>query len=129
MSTDKRILIVEDEYVMARALAFLFRKEGYDPSISGDGAEALDLLLTKPPPVIILDLDLPKMNGFEICQHLKEDPATQHVRIIALTASPHEEDRSRMLALGADEFMTKPFDPMVLVRKVKELIEGGGAQE
>jgi DNA-binding response OmpR family regulator len=129
MTHSKRVLIVEDEYVMARALAFLFRKEGYEARICGDGAEALDLLLEAAPPVIILDLDLPRMNGFEICQRLKEDPATEQVRIIALTASPHEEDRSRMLALGADEFMTKPFDPVVLVRRVKELMEPPQAEE
>ncbi len=122
MSTDKRILIVEDEYVMARALAFLFRKEGFETVVSGDGVEALDLLLDQAPPVVILDLDLPRMNGFEVCKRLKEDAHTDHIRIIALTASPHEEDRSRMLALGADEFMTKPFDPVVLVERVVQLL-------
>ena len=122
MSNGTRILIVEDEFVMGRALAFLFRKEGFQPDVVGDGGKALDLLLLDPPDVVILDLDLPTMSGFEICERLRDDAGTRHVRIIALTASPHEEDRARMMALGADEFMTKPFDPALLVERVKELV-------
>lgn len=118
----KRILIVEDHYLMGRALSFLFRREGFEAEVTSDGVEALQLMLADPPAMVILDLDLPRMNGFEICQSLKDKEHTKEVRVFALTASPQREDRIRMMALGADEFMTKPFDPVELVERVKNLL-------
>ncbi len=124
MAEQKRVLIVEDEYAMARALSFMLGKEGYLPAIAADGLDALEQLAVQRSDVIILDLDLPRMNGFDLCRRLRAEERTRDIHIIVLTASPHEEDGERVMALGANVFMTKPFEPMELLERVREATAG-----
>lgn len=119
MNADRRLLIVDDEFYMAKALSYLFRRAGYEPHTAADGEEALEAIARLCPPLVILDLDLPKVSGYEVCRRIKESPGANRPYVIALTASPQDEDRCRILRLGADDFMNKPFDPADLLARVE----------
>ena len=133
MEEKKRILIVEDERAIVEILKFNLMREGYDTLEALDGELGLELARTKDPDLILLDVMLPKMNGFEICQNLRDAGST--VPIIMLTAREEETDKVFGLEAGADDYMTKPFSPSELVARVKahmaryERLVGSGVQE
>jgi len=115
-----KILIVDDEPNILLSLEFLFKKEGYQVFIARDGAEALELVERSLPQAIILDIMMPKVDGYEVCQYLKQKHA--EMKIIFLTAKSKEQDMAKGLEMGADLYLTKPFSNKNLVSKVKELI-------
>ena len=133
MEEKKCILIVEDERAIVEILKFNLMREGYDTLEALDGELGLELARTKDPDLILLDVMLPKMNGFEICQNLRDAGST--VPIIMLTAREEETDKVFGLEAGADDYMTKPFSPSELVARVKahmaryERLVGSGVQE
>ena len=133
MEEKKRILIVEDERAIVEILKFNLMREGYDTLEALDGELGLELAQTKDPDLILLDVMLPKMNGFDICQNLRDAGST--VPIIMLTAREEETDKVFGLEAGADDYMTKPFSPSELVARVKahmaryERLVGSGVQE
>lgn len=114
---DKRILIIEDEQNIVDILAFNLQRDGYQTLEAMDGATGLELALERDPDLILLDLMLPKMDGFEVCRRLRE--AGRTTPVIMLTAREEETDKVLGLELGADDYITKPFSMRELLARVK----------
>ena len=117
MEEKKRILIVEDERAIVEILKFNLMREGYDTLEALDGELGLELAKTEDPDLILLDVMLPKMNGFDICKNLRDSGST--VPIIMLTAREEEMDKVFGLEAGADDYMTKPFSMRELMARVR----------
>jgi DNA-binding response OmpR family regulator len=118
----KRILIAEDEPSILLSLEFLLANSGYEVSVARDGAEALRLTDTLRPDLIVLDIMLPVVNGFEVCHKVRSTAALGHIKILMLTARGRESEVHKGLASGAHAYMTKPFATRELVRTVSELL-------
>lgn len=116
------ILVVEDEEDILELIAFNLKKEGYIVSTATTGEKGIELARTTPPHLILLDVMLPGMDGLEACKILKHDPTTINVPIVMLTAKGEESDIITGLEIGADDYMTKPFSPRVLVARVRNLL-------
>jgi len=117
-----KVLVVDDELNIRNILDFTLGAEGYRVIAAGDGEEALTLAATEEPDLIILDVMMPRSDGFEICQRLKENPATAGIPVILLTARNTSDDRRRGSEVQADEYITKPFRPQKLIDKVQSLL-------
>ena len=117
-----RILVVDDEPEIIELVEFNLKQAGYAVTTADDGAEALKKARTQTPDLIILDVMLPEMDGFEICKTLRLDAATAKIPIIMLTAKAAEIDRVLGLELGADDYLTKPFSPRELLLRVKKIL-------
>ncbi len=122
--SDKRILVVDDEPFILRSLAFVLQKEGYAVSEATNGEEALLKIRAEQPAIILLDVMMPKKNGFEVLEEVKNDPNLKSSYVIMLTAKGQESDRVKGLTLGVDEYMTKPFSPMKIVERVRAVFDG-----
>lgn len=118
------VLIVEDEESISLSLEFLLRKEGYDVSCARDGAAALQMLAQRVPDMVLLDVMLPLVDGFELCRMMRANPALEKTRIMLLTARCRESEVARGLGLGADAYLTKPFSTRELMETVRRLISG-----
>ncbi|MGE0559122.1 MAG: response regulator transcription factor [Burkholderiales bacterium] len=118
------VLIVEDEESISLSLEFLLRKEGYDVSCARDGAAALQMLAQRVPDMVLLDVMLPLVDGFELCRMMRANPALEKTRIMLLTARGRESEVARGLGLGADAYLTKPFSTRELMETVRRLISG-----
>lgn len=117
-----KILIVDDEPNIVLSLEFLMRREGYAVRAAADGETALEMIAADAPDVILLDIMIPKRSGFDVCQTIRADPALQNVKLVLLTARGREVDREKGLALGADEYVMKPFAIQDLVATVQRLV-------
>jgi two-component system, OmpR family, alkaline phosphatase synthesis response regulator PhoP len=117
-----QVLIVEDEESILLSLEFLLGKEGYAVATARDGAEALRLLRQQPPDLVLLDVMLPLIDGFELCATMRTMPALAGTRIMLVTARGRETEIARGLALGADTYLTKPFSTRELMDKVRALL-------
>lgn len=120
----KKILLVEDEKTLAKALKFNLEKEGFHVTVAYDGEEALRALSQEKPALIILDLMLPVIDGYEVCRRVRRD---SDVPIIMLTARDEDIDKILGLELGADDYMTKPFNPRELVARIKAILRRSSA--
>jgi DNA-binding response OmpR family regulator len=118
----KRILIVDDEPNIVISLEFLMKREGYQPIIATDGEAALKALAEQAPDLVILDVMLPKLNGFEVCRLIRADERWRSIRILMLTAKGRDTEVAKGLGLGADAYVTKPFSTRDLVALVKQLL-------
>lgn len=121
-NTRARVLIVEDEESILLSLEFLIGKEGYAVSTARDGAVALRALQMQPPDLVLLDVMLPLIDGFELCRLIRENPALRGTRIMLLTARGREAEIARGMSLGADAYLTKPFSTRELMEKVRTLL-------
>jgi len=122
-STERgRILIVEDEPDQQELLRYNLAREGYSVSCAADGREALAMLRDVEPDLILLDLMLPGLDGLEVCRKVRHDPATANVPIVMLTAKSEDSDVVTGLELGADDYVTKPYSPRVLLARVKAVM-------
>ncbi|HRD33380.1 MAG TPA: response regulator [Rhodocyclaceae bacterium] len=119
-----KILIADDEQNIVISLEFLMKREGFEVSIAQDGEEAINRIRADMPDLVLLDVMMPKRNGFEVCQEVKADPALQAVKVLMLTAKGRDTEVTKGLALGADAYMTKPFSTKELVEKVRSLLSG-----
>ncbi len=124
-----RILVVDDEPEAVELIEFNLKQSGYTVSTATDGAEALKKARSQVPDLIVLDVMLPEMDGFEICKTLRLDASTSRVPIIMLTAKAAEIDRVLGLELGADDYLTKPFSTRELLLRIKKLLARGQAGE
>ena len=120
---DKKILIIDDEPDLITALRIKFEAEGFEVISAKDGAEGLEKARIEMPNLIILDLMLPKINGYRVCRFIKFDETYKHIPIIMLTARVEEEDKKLGKEVGADYYLTKPFDNQELMKKVQEFIK------
>lgn len=118
----KKILIVDDEPNIVISLEFLMRREGFEVTVARDGEEALSAIAQEKPDLVLLDVMMPKLNGFEVCEKVKATPEHAGVSIIMLTAKGREAEVSKGLSLGADGYITKPFSTRDLVEQVKNLL-------
>jgi twitching motility two-component system response regulator PilH len=121
VSTPK-ILVVEDSPTYLRQIAGLLQDEGFDTITAVDGEDALEKAFGETPDLIVLDVILPKKNGFQVCRQLKASPETQKIKILMLTSKSQDSDRFWGLKQGADKFMTKPFDDNDLAVNVAKLL-------
>jgi DNA-binding response OmpR family regulator len=121
----KSILVVEDEPNIVLSLQFLMKKAGFDVRVARDGDEALAEVASQAPDLILLDVMIPKRDGYEVCQTIRANPAWQGIYIIMLTAKGREVDREKGIALGANDYVTKPFSTRDLTEKVKQILNGG----
>lgn len=119
-----RVLVVEDEDNIALALEFLMEREGYAHDRVADGAEALPRIRAIQPDLVLLDVMLPGASGYEICQDVRLDPALKDVKILMMTARGSSIEKRKGLAIGADGFITKPFELKALREEVRRLLDG-----
>jgi len=119
----KEILIVDDETNVVVPIQFLMEQQGYRVMIAERGEDALDLIYHYKPDLVILDIMLPGMDGYEVCEIIRLNPNYRDVKIIFLTAKGREVEIAKGLSLGADAYITKPYSNDELVAKVKELLE------
>jgi len=118
----RRILIADDEPNIVISLEYLMKREGFEVSIAEDGEQAVAMIRADPPDLVILDVMMPRRNGFEVCQEIKSDPKLQSVRILMLTAKGRETEVTKGLAMGADAYVTKPFSTKELVERVRAML-------
>lgn len=119
----KKVLIVDDEPGIIVALQFLMEQNGYATMVAFSGEEAMEAVARHRPDLILLDIMLPVVDGFEVCQRVRENPEWNDIRIVLVTALGSEVNVTKGLDLGADAYVTKPFSNADLVAKVKELLE------
>jgi DNA-binding response OmpR family regulator len=119
----KEILIVDDEPNVIVPIQFLMEQQGYRVMIAERGEDALDLIYQYKPDLVLLDIMLPGIDGYQVCEIIRLNPNYRNVKIIFLTAKGREVEIAKGLALGADAYITKPFSNPALVAKVKELLE------
>ena len=120
--TKEKILIIEDEADLVKGLKLNLADEGYEVDWAADGREGLRRALEEAPDIVILDLMLPGMNGLEVCRRLKQDPKLRPIPVVMLTAKGEEADIVAGLELGADDYLTKPFSPRVLVARIRAVL-------
>ena len=118
----QRILVVDDEPNIALSVEFLLQKQGYEVAIAYNGSEALERAAIFRPQLIVLDVMLPVIDGFEVCRRLRADPVHPQLRILLLTARGRAPEIERGLGLGADAYMTKPFATRDLVAKIAQML-------
>ncbi len=118
----EQILVVDDEEDILELVRFNLSKEGYRTVCAETGEKAVEIARSEIPDLIVLDLMLPGMDGLEVTKFLKKDPETQHIPIIMLTAKGEESDVVTGLELGADDYVTKPFSPKILLARVKAVL-------
>jgi DNA-binding response OmpR family regulator len=118
----KKILIADDEELIRLLVRTTIESEDYELLEAADGGEALDIVRRERPDLILLDVGMPVLNGFEVVQEIKGQPATASTIVVMLTAHGREADRDHGLSLGADHYITKPFSPLDLLRKIRELL-------
>jgi DNA-binding response OmpR family regulator len=124
-----RILVVDDEPEAVELVEFNLKQSGYAVLTAADGAEALKKARARTPDLIVLDVMLPEMNGFEICKTLRLEPSTSKIPILMLTAKAAEIDRVLGLELGAEDYLTKPFSPRELLLRIKKILARGQQAE
>jgi DNA-binding response OmpR family regulator len=118
----KYILIVDDAPNIVLSLEFLMKKEGYDVHSVSNGEEAMEAIAEKIPDMLLLDVMMPRKDGYEVCQELRANPDWKNIKIIMLTAKGRDVEKEKGLALGADDYVIKPFATQELVNKVKALL-------
>ena len=119
----KKILIADDEHKIIMTLEYAFRKAGYEVFIARDGSEVLELLKTEIPDLILLDIMMPKMEGFSTLQEIKTQEKLKNVKVIFLSAKNNPVDIEKGLEMGADDYITKPYSIKKLTERVDELLK------
>ncbi len=118
----KKILIVDDEQNIVISVDFLMRREGFEVTVARDGEEGLAKIRNERPDLVLLDVMMPKLNGFDVCKAVREDHDLDKVRIVMLTAKGRDAEIAKGAALGADAYIPKPFSTSALVARVKSLL-------
>jgi two-component system alkaline phosphatase synthesis response regulator PhoP len=118
-----KVLVVDDEEYIQHILNFSFGAEGYDVVTAGDGEEGIKKARSEKPDIIVLDIMMPKMDGYEACKRLKTDPHTKNIPVILLTAKGREVDRKLGSQAGADDYVVKPFSPGRLIERVEGMMK------
>jgi DNA-binding response OmpR family regulator len=121
------ILIADDDPNIVLALRFLMEKEGYQVRVATDGDAALAAIVRHRPDLVVLDVMMPRRNGFDVCAAVRADPQLAGTRIIMLTAKGLDRERSRGLDAGADDYVTKPFATRDVLKRVRQLIDAAAA--
>jgi DNA-binding response OmpR family regulator len=117
------VLLVDDEPNIALSLELLMKQAGYEVRVARDGDAALRAVAERPPDLVLLDLMIPGRGGYEVCRTIRADPACARTKIVMLTARSREVEREKGLALGADDYITKPFSTRELVERVRRHLD------
>jgi DNA-binding response OmpR family regulator len=120
-----RVLVVEDERDVAELIRFNLGKEGYDVVVTGSGTEAVKQAREARPDIVLLDIMVPHLNGWEVCRRLEQDADTRTIPVIMVTGRVEEGDKVLGFELGADDYVTKPFSPRELVARVRAVVRRG----
>jgi len=121
-----KILVVDDEPAIRDTLSFMLEMEGFQVALAGDGEEALVRVAQDPPHVVLLDVMMPKVDGYRVCEVIKTNPRTAGVKVVILTAMGQAADRTKALAAGADAYVAKPFDEDTLLALLRQLVGDPG---
>ncbi|MBI3312851.1 MAG: response regulator [Candidatus Omnitrophica bacterium] len=121
--TAKKILVVDDEPLILRVVSSRLKVNGYNVITASDGQEAFDKARSENPDLIVLDVMLPKMDGYKVCRLLKQEDKYRHIPIMMFSARVQTEDQEKGLEAGANAYMTKPFDPVKFLAKLEELLK------
>ncbi len=116
------IILIDDEPYILRSLSYLLTREGYEVETAANGEEGLAKVREIQPPLVFLDIMMPRMNGYEVCEQIRQDPNLADTHVIMLSAKGQQIDRERGFLGGADEYMTKPFSPREIAQRVHELL-------
>jgi DNA-binding response OmpR family regulator len=127
MPDGPRVLLVDDDPAMLRLLEVNFRLEGFVVTTASRGEEALAKVIDDPPDALVLDVMMPGLDGYQVAERIREDPALASLPIVFLTARVQDEDREQGLGLGEVDYMTKPFDPAELVLTIRRRLSRGNA--
>ena len=119
----KKILIADDNENIGDALTYLLEDEGYALSMAKDGSDALKKVREFHPDILFLDIMMPEMNGYEVCRVIKNDPHLKNIYVIMLTAKGQVAEQERGKEVGADEYIVKPFSPMEILSKIKNILD------
>jgi two-component system alkaline phosphatase synthesis response regulator PhoP len=117
-----KILVVDDEVYILHILDFILGAENYDVVTASNGEQALQKVRDEKPDLVILDIMMPKLDGYETCRMIKKDPATKNIPVILLTAKGREVDQKLGREVGANDYMTKPFSPSKLIERVQAIL-------
>lgn len=118
----KRVLVVEDDAQNSYLIRFILEQSGYEVLLAGDGEQALEAAHSEKPDIVLMDILLPKMDGYEATRRMRQDPALKSVPVIALTAYSMKGDRERILAAGCDGYISKPIDPENFVTEMESFL-------
>ena len=118
----QKILIVEDEESLLKLESILLTSKGYEVRGVSNGQQALDAIAEEHPDLVLLDIMLPEIDGFEVCQRIKDDPATKGIPVIMLTAKKSREDMARGEKVGADWYITKPFKSAMVIETIQRFL-------
>ncbi len=118
------VIVVEDSVTQREMISDLLKKNGLQVTVASDGVEAMEQVQKQCPDLVVLDIVMPRMNGYELCRRLKSDPKTQHISIVMCSSKGEEFDRYWGMKQGADAYIAKPFQPTELVGTVKQLLRG-----
>ena len=122
---DAKVLLVDDDPVILKLLQVNFEMEGYTVMTAADGVEGLEKARSERPDIVLLDIMMPRMDGLQVTQALKGDESTKDIPIILLSAKAQASDIQAGRDMGADDYLTKPFDPLELLERVGDLLQGG----
>jgi DNA-binding response OmpR family regulator len=125
----KKILIADDEPNIVAAIEFLLQQKGYEVHIARDGKQALDLVETRVPDLVLLDVMMPLASGYEVCKRIRERTEWRHIKIIMLSAKGRDVEVNKGLSIGADLYITKPFSTGELMAKIKGLLDASAKSE
>ena len=117
-----KILVVDDEIYIVHILDFSLGMEGYEVVTALDGEQALEKVKTEKPDLIVLDIMMPKLDGYEVCKNIKSSASTQHIPVILLSAKGRNVDHKLGFDVGADDYITKPFSPRKMVERINQLL-------
>jgi two-component system, OmpR family, alkaline phosphatase synthesis response regulator PhoP len=117
-----KILVVDDEIYIVHILDFSLGMEGYEVVTALDGEQALERVASEKPDLIVLDIMMPKLDGYEVCRAVKSNPATRTIPVILLSAKGRNVDQKMGFDVGADDYITKPFSPRKLVERINQLL-------
>ena len=117
-----KILVVDDEIYIVHILDFSLGMEGYEVVTALDGEQALEKVKSEKPDLIVLDIMMPKLDGYEVCKSIKSNATTQHIPVILLSAKGRNVDQKLGFDVGADDYITKPFSPRKLVERINQLL-------
>ncbi len=119
-----RILIVDDDFQVQRLIAKMLSRNGWETDVASDGFDAGVKIMAFKPGLVILDLFMPGMDGFEVCRRIKEDPASSHIKVFTITGYDSPQSRDRIMALGSDAYMTKPIHLETMLQRIAALVGG-----
>ncbi len=119
----RSVLVVDDEPNIVLSLEFIMKRAGFEVRVARDGEEALGAIEAAPPDLVLLDVMMPNRDGYDVCQTIRANPAWEGVYIIMLTAKGRDIEREKGMALGADDYITKPFSTREVIARVEQFLE------